>query len=92
MILSSDIVTLVFFGVVLALFVWLFYDSRKEARARELAMIDERRQLISVLQQNAVQMPIIASALQQINDNLDELNKQIVPHFPSVKPRGGPNE
>ena len=86
MIQTSDIVTLVFFGVVLLLFVWLFYDSRAESRSREAAMVEERRQLISVLQQNAVQMPVIANALQQINDNLDELNKHAALQFK----RGGP--
>lgn len=78
MIQTSDIVTLIFFGIALLMFVWLFRDVRAEMRSRELTWLEERKMLISVLQQNATQLPAITRALEQVNDNLDELNKHML--------------
>lgn len=52
--------------IVVALFVWLLWDTRREARERERRNYERELQLIAVSQTQATQLIAIASTLQHI--------------------------
>ena len=68
-----DILTLVLIiqAMVVSLFVWLLYDTRKEARDREKRGNERELQLISVSQILSNQLPVVAASLQKIEQRLE---------------------
>ena len=67
---------LVIQAIVLALFVWLLWDTRKEARAREQRSGERELQLLAVAQTLSNQLPTITNSLQQIERRLEYWGKQ----------------
>ena len=57
-------------GIWCALFVWLFYQSRKEANERET-------KLMVIVEQQGDKLKDIANTLNYINERLDIVDKEI---------------
>ena len=57
-------------GIWCALFVWLFFQSKKEA-------IDRETKLVAIVEQQGSKLKDIANTLNNINERLDVVEKEI---------------
>jgi len=72
-------ISLIFQGVIIGLYTWLFYDTRRAAQERDARSDQRERELLAVSQTLANQLSPIASSLNKIDVRLEGIDRKIKP-------------
>ena len=69
-------ISLIFQGVIIALYTWLFYDTRRAAQARDARNDQREKELLAVSQTLSNQLIPIANSLQKMEMRLEQIDRK----------------